>query len=193
MGMGVGIVGKLRKAIKKKKRKKEIPFVYVGRHSYGHDKAVLFKPSAAAPLKIGNFCSIANATVFLCDANHALNEVTTFPIRKILKNEAHEPGPKRGITVGHDVWIGYGATILGGVKISDGAIIGAGSVVTKDVEPYAIVAGNPARFIRYRFPKDVIDVLLRIKWWEWEDSKVIEASDLLAGPIEDFLDKYSIA
>jgi acetyltransferase-like isoleucine patch superfamily enzyme len=183
----VGFVGNLRR-----KLRGEISPISVGRHTYGHQEAAIFKPSAGAPLKVGSFCSIGDGVTFLCDANHSLDAATTFPIHRLLKNERHEHARKRGIAVGNDVWIGFSATILPGVTIADGAIIGTGSIVTRDVPPYAIVAGNPATLIRFRFSQNVINDLLRIKWWDWNDSQVIEAADLLAGPIEQFVAKYAL-
>ena len=78
------------------------------------------------------------------------------------------------VIIGNDVWIGYGATILSGVSIGDGAAIGACSLVVKDVPPYAIVAGNPAQVIRYRFDEETIHKLLKIRWWDWPDQRVRE-------------------
>ena len=91
--------------------------------------------------------------------------------------------------IGNDVWVGANAIIISGVKIGDGAVIGAGAVVTKDVPPYAIVGGVPAKIIKYRFPKDKIDALLKIKWWDWSDKLIAErCRDFL--DIDIFINKY---
>ncbi len=102
------------------------------------------------------------------------------------------PASKGDVIIGNDVWIGYGTTILSGVYIGDGAAIGACSLVTKDVPPYAIVAGNPARLIRFRFNNEIIKKLLEIKWWDWPDQKVKENIHLVCSQdIEEFIKKFS--
>jgi acetyltransferase-like isoleucine patch superfamily enzyme len=93
---------------------------------------------------------------------------------------------KIACSIGNDVWIGFGALIMSGVSVGDGAVIGAGSVVTKNVEPYSIVAGVPARVIRYRFSQDIISKLLKIQWWNWDYSKISEQKNLFAD-IEKFI------
>ena len=133
-------------------------------------------------LKIGKFCSIACGTKFLFNsANHTLGSLSTytFPIffeewELDPKNVADAWDNKGDIVVGNDVWIGFEAIILSGVKIGDGAIIGARAVVTKDVEPYTIVGGVPARPIRKRFDDKTIDELLRIRWWDQDAEKIKE-------------------
>lgn len=123
-------------------------------------------------LIIGKFCQIASGVEFVMNgANHQMNAVTTFPFYT-LEGWAMEPPaatdmPLKGDTViGNDVWIGQNAVILPGVHIGDGAIIGANSVVGSNVEPYTIVAGNPARVIRKRFDDELIGYLLAFKWWD---------------------------
>ncbi|WP_442920484.1 CatB-related O-acetyltransferase [Methanobrevibacter sp.] len=94
--------------------------------------------------------------------------------------------------VGNDVWIGSDAKILSGTKINDGSIIGANSIVTKDVPPYAIVAGNPAKIIRYRFNNEIIEKLLEIKWWNFKEEELIKVIPLLqSNDIKEFLLKYN--
>lgn len=93
---------------------------------------------------------------------------------------------KGNTIVENDVWIGYDATIMPGIKISNGAVIGAKSVVTKDVEPYQIVAGNPAKFIRNRFPELDIFALLKIKWWDWDIQKIKQNVELMKN-ISEFI------
>jgi acetyltransferase-like isoleucine patch superfamily enzyme len=129
-------------------------------------------------LKIGKFCSIAGGVVIFLGGNHRTDWVTTYPFAEFLGQwpesrgiEGH-PASKGDVVIGNDVWIGSGATIMSGVKIADGAVIAARAVVTKDVEPYAIVAGNPARLIRKRFDDQTIRMLLEIKWWEWSREKI---------------------
>lgn len=123
-------------------------------------------------LRIGSFCSIAAETRFIMNGgNHVVDQFTTFPF-SIFGNGWEEATPEawpyRGDTVvGHDVWIGYGATVMPGVTIGNGAIVATRSVVTKDVEPYAIVGGNPARTIRHRFDEATRTRLEEIAWWDW--------------------------
>lgn len=123
-------------------------------------------------LVIGRFCQIASGVEFVMNgANHQMNAVTTFPFYTLEGWDMEPPAaadlPLKGDTViGNDVWIGQNAVILPGVHIGDGAIIGANSVVGCEVAPYTVVAGNPARFLRKRFDDELIDLLLRFKWWE---------------------------
>lgn len=123
-------------------------------------------------LIIGKFCQIAAGVEFVMNgANHQMNAVSTFPFYTLegwnMKPPAKSDLPFKGDTViGNDVWIGQNATILPGVHIGDGAIIGANSVVASDVEPYSIVVGNPAKLIRYRFDGELTSLLLKFKWWD---------------------------
>jgi virginiamycin A acetyltransferase len=123
-------------------------------------------------LVIGKFCQIAAGVEFVMNgANHQMNAVSTFPFYTLagwdMKAPAPNDMPLKGDTViGNDVWIGQNATILPGVHIGDGAIIGASSVVGSDVEPYTIVAGNPAQFIRNRFDDELTNLMLEWRWWE---------------------------
>lgn len=151
--------------------------VTVGKHSYGTPNVHSWNDETK--LRIGKYCSIAEGVVFILGGEHRTDWVTTFPLNSIFANETSyrevegHPATKGDITVGHDVWIGYGAIIISGVVIGDGAVIGAGSVVTKNVEDYAIVAGNPARFIKYRFEASTRESLKRSSWWDWPDEKVL--------------------
>lgn len=146
-------------------------------------------------LIIGKYCSIAERTAILLGGEHYTDWITTFPFTELLKPNSELPltGLSKGnVTIGHDVWIGWGATILSGVTIGSGAIIGAGSVVTKSVEHYSIVAGNPARHIRFRIPERFIPQMLNIAWWDWPDDKVLAAAPLLlSNKIEEFVKRYA--
>ena len=131
-------------------------------------------------LVIGKFCSIACGAKFLFNsANHAMAPLTTYPFPIVFEEWDLDVGQvaeawdnKGDIVVGNDVWIGYEAVILAGVTIGDGAIIGARAVVTKDVPPYTIVGGVPARPIRKRFSEDTIGRLLVLCWWDWPPEKI---------------------
>lgn len=132
-------------------------------------------------LIIGKFCQIAAGVEFVMNgANHQMNAVSTFPFYTLEGWTMNPPVPddlplKGDTVIGNDVWIGQNAVILPGVHIGDGAIIGANSVVGSDVEPYTIVVGNPARVLRKRFDEELIDLMLRLKWWD----KSIEEIDSL--------------
>ncbi|WP_281035175.1 CatB-related O-acetyltransferase [Mesorhizobium tamadayense] len=169
--------------------------VSVGRHTYDVTWRKVLFASKNTPLRIGAFCSVAREVVFLCAGQHLTDSATSFPIYSRMLDQLDpvaNGGRPGGVTVGNDVWIGYGAIILPGVEIGDGAVIGAGAVVTKNVPPYAIVAGSPAREIRYRFSQDIILKLLAIQWWLWDDDKIKSEAALLTGPIETFIEKHFI-
>lgn len=133
-------------------------------------------------LIIGKFCSIACGAKFIfTSANHKLGSLSTYPFPLFFEewdldktNVTDSWDNKGDIVIGNDVWIGYEAVVMQGVTIGDGAIIGARAVVTKDVPPYSIVGGVPAKPIRKRFSDEVISRLLEIKWWEWLDEKIKE-------------------
>lgn len=144
----------------------------VGRYTYGQPTFICF-PSAAKA-RIGAFCSIADGVTFILGGEHDHQRVTTYPLNALFAPDGlpwHE-STKGDLVVGNDVWIGYGATILSGVTIGDGAVVGAQSVVTRDVAPYSIMAGNPARTVRKRFDDATIEALLEMRWWEWDLEKI---------------------
>ena len=129
-------------------------------------------------LIIGKFCMIASDVTFIMNgANHLSSAISSYPFAifggdwsNAMEGKSY---PSKGNTeVGNDVWIGYGATIMPGVKIGDGAIIATKSVVTSDVEPYTIVGGNPAKEIRKRFTEEKIQALLELSWWNWPLEKI---------------------
>jgi virginiamycin A acetyltransferase len=138
-------------------------------------------------LIIGKFCMIASGVTFIMNgANHLSDSISAYPFA-IFGNGwenamAGKVYPFKGNTViGNDVWIGYNATIMAGVNIGDGAIIATNSTVTKDVAPYSIVGGNPAQEIRRRFPDDVVEKLLEIRWWDWDAEKITRNVQYLTG------------
>ena len=137
--------------------------LYLGKYSYGEICIVAFNKNSY--LKIGNYCSIAQNVKFILDADHSITTISTYPFKvKMLGTLAFEASSKGDITVDDDVWIGYGATILSGVHVGQGAVVAAGAVVTKDVPPYAIVGGVPAKVIKYRFEPEMIEELLTIDY-----------------------------
>lgn len=131
-------------------------------------------------LQIGKFCSIACGAKFLFNsANHTLSSLSTYPFPLFFeewglekKDVTNAWDNKGDIVIGNDVWIGYEAVVLAGVTIGDGAIIGTRAVVTKDVPPYTIVGGVPAKPIKRRFPEETISALLEIQWWNWSEERI---------------------
>ena len=140
--------------------------------------------SGKEAIRIGNFCSIARNTSFQGD-NHETKNLTTYHIHKnILDDNIDKDITSKGpIEVGNDVWIGMNCSILSGVKIGHGAVIGAGSVVVNEIPPYAIAGGVPARVIRYRFEQEEIKLLLKLKWWDWDLDTIIEHKNIFSDPI----------
>lgn len=161
----------------------------VGKGTYGVPTVKSW--GEGATLHIGKFCSIADEVVIFLGGEHRVDWITTYPFSTLWlegKGFPGHPRTKGDVSIGNDVWIGYGAIILSGVNIGHGAVIGAGSVVASNVRPYEIVAGNPARHVRFRFSDMVIDRLCRVAWWDWPESK-IEATlpFLLSGNVAEFL------
>lgn len=145
-------------------------------------------------LIIGKFCAIASDVKFIMNgSNHHLKYFTTYPFGifgEVWEQYMPTDWPDKGDTIiENDVWIGYDALIMPGVKIGNGAIIAAKSVVTKDVEPYTIVGGNPANLIKKRFADDVIQLLLTLKWWDWEIEKITQNIPILCSNNLELLNK----
>lgn len=172
------------------------PNISIGDYTYYDDAEptafegnnVLFNyPEFGDQLVIGKFCSIASGTKFIMgSANHRISSVTTYPFNVFggLWQEKTPPHlsqlPVKGdIVVGNDVWIGRESVIMPGVKIGDGCIIAAYSVVTKDIPPYSVAGGNPARLIKKRFKDELIDLLLHLRWWDYEQDDLAELLPLL--------------
>ncbi len=144
--------------------------VSVGHHTYG--ELFVLTENYGAKLKIGDFCSIASNVIFIPISDHPTSYISTYPFKVHVMGEKFEAVSKGDIIVDDDVWIGAGATIMSGVHIGQGAVIAAGAVVTKDVPPYAIVGGVPARVIKYRFDEETIQKLLQIDFSRLDDSLI---------------------
>ena len=161
--------------------------VRIGDYSY-----IIGPNTYVADAVIGKFCSIAR-NVIIGPSNHNYNWISTHPFifsafyRFIECDKTRSQ--KNAPVIGSDVWVGVGSVILRGVTIGHGAIIAAGSVVTHDVDPYSIVAGVPARHIKYRFPKQVRDALLEMKWWDWNEERLKEAVPLFYD-VQEMIRRY---
>lgn len=136
--------------------------VSVGKETYGSLNVDNY--NNLYKLNIGNYCSIATDVMFILDADHYTNHISSFPFKVKVLGESYEGVSKGDIIVDDDVWIGYGATIMSGVHIGQGAVVAAGAVVTKDVPPYAIVGGVPAKVIKYRFEPEMREELLKVDY-----------------------------
>lgn len=164
--------------------------IAVGDYTYfdNHISLALFTPNDR--IEIGKFCAIAQDVVIFGGGNHIMTRATTFPFQWLSTDTTPEEryadaANIEKTTIGHDVWIGQAATVLSGVNIGTGAVIGARAVVAKDVLPYAIAVGNPAKVIRYRFQAETIKRLLSTAWWNWPATKIAANLELLyANPDE---------
>ena len=166
----------------------------IGRFSWGH--LTVSNRTPGAQLRIGQFCSLAYGCHILLGGEHRADFVSTYrfpaysPFRDAISDpEVATSKTKGDVVIGNDVWIGHQSLILSGVELGDGVVVGAGSVVRRSAPPYAIVAGNPARVLGFRFPQEQIDALLRIRWWEWPVARIVESLPLLMSEdIQRFID-----
>jgi acetyltransferase-like isoleucine patch superfamily enzyme len=168
------------------------PYYTIGERTYG--KPEVFFPDSGSRLVIGNYCSISEGVKIFLGGNHRVEWVSTFPFSefanifdngKLIKGH---PSTKGDVVIGNDVWIGYGVTILSGVTIEDGAVIAANSCVTKNVNAYEIVAGNPAKPVKKRFDDASVKALLNIQWWNWDEQRINQNLPLIcSNNIEAFL------
>jgi acetyltransferase-like isoleucine patch superfamily enzyme len=169
----------------------------IGKYTYGESNINIRGKDSGHNVKIGAFCSLAGNITIYVGANHRKDWITAFPFGHIHKgvftkfNGDGHPSSKGDVIIGNDVWIADNVTIMSGITIGNGAIIANNSHVVKDVEPYSIVGGNPARFISYRFTPEQIEKLQAMKWWDWDDAKINDNTPLLCSPnIDDFINKY---
>ncbi len=151
--------------------------IKIGKHTYGDP----IRRGTGNTVTIGNYCSIAEQVLLDGGFNHNTRFISTYPFHSWFP-ECKVPSNiliKGDIEIGSDVWLGEQSVIMSGVKIGHGAIIGMRAIVSKDVQPYEIIVGAPQKVLRKRFTDEQIEKLLKIKWWEWSDSKVIENAHLL--------------
>lgn len=168
----------------------------MGKYSYGEPQILVWSVTDKKVI-VGNFTSIAKGCKIILNGEHNTDWITTFPFRKFRNQwpqaaqiKGH-PKTKGNVIIGSDVWIGRDVMIMSGIKIGDGAVVGARSLVSKDVDPYTIVGGNPAKVIKKRFTDKQIEKLLKIKWWDWPDNKVIDNIGLMSSnKIDEFIEKY---
>jgi acetyltransferase-like isoleucine patch superfamily enzyme len=163
-----------------------------GKYTYGRPN-VHWK-NDNANLVVGKFCSIAGNVNIYLGGNHRTDWVSTYPFGHIYQdifnefNGANHPSTKGDVIIGNDIWIGDNVTIMSGITIGDGAVIANSSHVVKNVEPYSLVGGNPAKLIKYRFTPEQIEKLLEIKWWNWDDAKINKFTPLLCNNnIDEFI------
>ncbi len=156
--------------------------VSVGKYSYGGINCLSF--NSEYKLKIGNFVSIAPGTTFVLSADHNINCLSTFPFKAKILKMGNEGVSKGDIVIEDDVWIGQNAIVLSGVHVGQGAVIAAGTVVSKDVPPYSVVAGVPAKIIKYRFKKEIIDYLISLDYSRLNGKIIQKNIDKLYTPLE---------
>jgi chloramphenicol O-acetyltransferase type B len=175
---------------KPKSLQERFPQHAIGRGSYGDD-VVVRSWNEGARLTIGAYCSLGHEVKIFLGGEHRTDWVTTYPFNVLWPAAAHiegHPHTKGDVRIGNDVWIGAEAMILSGVTIGDGAIVGARAVVSRDVPPYAIAAGNPATVVKRRFDEATVARLLAVQWWHWPEERIARLLPLmLSRDIEAFL------
>ena len=171
----------------------------IGRWTYGDPKIEDHWGHNGVTLTIGSFCSIAKGVTIWLGGNHHNEWISTSPLNHFLhyddnKHTCHrfdQTGTKGSVVIGNDVWIGAEVTIFSGVIIGDGSIIGAKSVVAKNIPPYCVAVGNPVKIVKKRFSDCVIEKLLSIRWWDWDDEKIRQNIPLiLGGDINQFVKEH---
>ena len=167
--------------------------VTVGRHTYDYDAATFPMFTDGARIVVGAFCSISPEVRIIGGGEHVTVRASSFPLNARLFDplkgnslDAVDTGPT---VIGNDVWMGLGATVLSGVSVGDGAVIGARAVVSEPVPPYAVVVGNPARIVRYRFQGEIRERLLAVRWWELDDYELRRLRPWFMGDVEPFLEE----
>jgi acetyltransferase-like isoleucine patch superfamily enzyme len=166
--------------------------VIIGSFTFGFEYLLIRQWDEGATLTIGKFCSIGDRTCVFLGGNHRVGGSTAFPFEPLFPEKfggaARRATTKGDVVIGNDVWIGSGATIMSGVTVGDGAIIAANAHVVKNVSPYEVVGGNPAKHMKYRFNEEIRDLLLELKWWDLPVERLGEiVDDLYREPSVDLL------
>ena len=153
----------------------------MGAYTYGFEDTTILAYDNSVPVEFGRYCSIASGLKIFTGGNHRPDWISTYPFGHLfgrrfdfdIEPVIGTPMTNGGVIIGHDVWICRDVTIMSGINIGDGAVVAANSHVVKDVKPFEIVGGNPAKHIKYRFDKETIDSLLALKWWEKDMEDVL--------------------
>lgn len=181
---------------------KNDPYTTMGNKTY--ENGAMVWRWTKSPITVGKYCSIANNVRFIADEGyHKSSQITSFPLAiNLYKNtpisehkiniETLSEKQKSGITIGNDVWIGMNSIILPGVHIGDGVTVAANSIVTKDVPDYAVVGGNPAKVIKFKFNQEQIDALKKISWWNWDEKTIKERINDFYMETENFIQKHQL-
>jgi len=175
--------------------------ISIGRFTYGYNNLNIREWNEGASLKIGAFCSLADNISLFLGGNHKTDWITTYPFGHIYQDELGgtdilgHPSTNGDIVIGNDVWIGSGVTIMSGIQIGDGAVISANSHVVKDVAPYQIVGGNPAKLIKQRFENQIVEILLNLRWWDLPIENIKQIQKILSSTpskyiLQDLIDTY---
>lgn len=160
--------------------------IIVGRFTYGFKTMQVKEWGEGASLEIGSFCSLASGIVFMLGGNHRTDWISTFPFGHIFREDlcgegiVGHPKTNGNICIGHDVWIGQNTTIMSGIKVGNGAVIAANSTVVKDVGPYEVWGGNPAKMLRRRFDNEIIQELCALRWWDFSIETIRQVAPLLS-------------
>ncbi len=172
--------------------------IKIGVGTYSGEDLLIRPHHASNRVEIGKFCSFANSVTIFSGGNHPMKFISTHPLKLFFgKGDfnawSNDCGDDHEITIiGNDVWLGHGCTIMSGSEIGDGAVVGAHSVVRGRIPPYAIVIGNPAKVVKYRFDEKTINQLLAIKWWDWPIEKIkSEINSLTTDDLISFLSSHS--
>lgn len=171
------------------KFKRKYPHYVIGNNCYG--LPIVKQSHPQAKLKIGSYCSIASNVQIFLGGGHRTDWISTYPFPAFYESASHIENyctTKGDVIIGNDVWLCANCIILSGVTIGDGAVVANGAIVTKDVPPYAIVGGNPAKLIRWRFDEPTRNAVQATAWWNWPEQEILSAVDMLCSEhIEEFL------